>query len=114
MNAKQCIAKARQAAFVQWCRSRGLPEPTPEYRFDAERRWRFDWAWPACLVSLEQEGGVWSGGRHTRGAGYVKDMEKYSEAAAQGWRIIRVQPKDLMTERTHDWLARAMRRPQCP
>ncbi len=83
-----------------------LPEPTPEYQFakDIGRKWRFDFTflrWHGkdyIKVALECEGGVWQNGRHTRGSGFVKDMDKYNEAACRGWRIIRCQPKDLCTQ----------------
>lgn len=86
----------------------GLPVPEAEYRFHPVRRWRFDYAWPDCLVALEVEGGAFTGGRHTRGAGYVKDLEKYSEAAALGWRVVRCTPKQLQTGAICDVLLRAM------
>ena len=60
-----------------------------EYRFNSARRWRFDWAIPEHKIGLEYEGGVWAGGRHTRGAGYSKDCEKYNSAACLGWRVLR-------------------------
>lgn len=77
-----------------------LPIPKEEFRFNQLRKWRFDFAWPEHMLALEVEGGVFSGGRHTRGAGFAKDMEKYNEAAAAGWRVIRVQPRDLCTMET--------------
>lgn len=94
-----------------------LPMPVAELRFHPTRKWRFDYAWPEIdkplvplevMVALEVEGAVWVQGRHTRGSGFVKDMEKYNEAAALGWRIIRVQPKDLYTKATMDLIRRAL------
>lgn len=64
-------------------------EPQQEHRFDPSRRWRFDFAWPLQRVAVEIEGGTWSGGRHSRGAGMTADAEKYNAAAALGWRIVR-------------------------
>ncbi len=69
--------------------------PVPEFRFHPIRRWRFDYAWPDERLALEVEGGIWIGGRHNRGSGFVKDMEKYNRAACMGWRIIRCQPNEL-------------------
>lgn len=60
-----------------------------EYRFDSQRLWRFDFAMPDQKLAIECEGAVWSNGRHTRGAGYIKDLEKYNEAVLQGWRVLR-------------------------
>jgi hypothetical protein len=78
----------------------GIPEPTCEYKFCDHRRWRFDFAWPIQRVALEVEGGVWTGGRHTRGSGFLKDVEKYNAAAAMGWRVVRCEPKTLLTHET--------------
>lgn len=77
------------------CKAVGLAVPESEVRFHPARKWRFDFAWPGPLVALEVEGGVWTGGRHTRGSGFVKDIEKYNAAAAMGWRVFRCVPKDI-------------------
>ncbi len=36
---------------------------------------------------------MWTGGRHIRGSGFVKDIEKYNEAAIANWKVIRVTTK---------------------
>lgn len=61
-----------------------------EHRFHPSRKWRFDFAWPESKVAVEVEGGHWTGGRHTRGAGFEADCEKYMEAMVMGWRVLRV------------------------
>jgi very-short-patch-repair endonuclease len=94
--------------FPAYCKAAGLPVPVAEYRFTMLRRWRFDWALPDHKIALEVEGAVWVQGRHTRGSGFVKDMEKYNTAAAMGWRIIRCQPQDLLTEQTLNYLRAAL------
>lgn len=81
--------------IVGLCRAAGLPEPVPEYTFAKPRRWRFDYAWPLHRLALEIDGGVWTQGRHTRGAGKIADMEKLSEAAILGWRVLYAVPDDL-------------------
>ena len=60
-----------------------------EFRFHPTRKWRFDVAWPDAKVALEIEGGVWQYGRHNRAASYLRDMEKYNEAASMGWMVLR-------------------------
>jgi hypothetical protein len=77
------------------CYTDGLPMPEPEFQFEPSRRWRFDWCWPEQKVALEIEGAVWTRGRHTRGAGFIKDMEKYNHAAAMGYRVIRCTPNGI-------------------
>lgn len=84
------------------------PELVEEHRFLADRRFRFDFAVPRLLIAIEVEGGVFSraaggldvvGGklvqrgasksRHTTGAGYTRDCEKYNLAAMNGWMVLR-------------------------
>lgn len=100
--------KTHSNIFFSLVNSEKLPAPVTEFRFHESRRWRFDYAWPDQKVALEVEGGVWIAGRHTRGAGFVKDMEKYNEAACLGWRIIRCQPKQLTSVQVIEWLGRAL------
>src|SRR5574337_760677 len=83
--------------LVGMCRACGLLVPEAEFRFHPVRKWRFDYAWPGMKVALEVEGGMWVDGRHNRGSGQVKDLEKYSEAAILGWRILYCQPSELAT-----------------
>lgn len=73
---------------------------TPEYRFDDKRRWRIDYAIVEKKIAIEVEGGAYTQGRHTRGVGFIADMEKYNELTRHGWRLIRVIPKDLVTVKT--------------
>ena len=68
-----------------------------EYRFDPERKWRFDFAYPQWKIGIEVEGGTWTGGRHTRGSGYEKDCEKYNTAAMRGWMVYRFTGKMLQS-----------------
>jgi very-short-patch-repair endonuclease len=68
----------------------GLPLPVREHQYIPERKWRADFAWPDRMLAVEAEGGSWAGGRHTRGAGFAADCEKYSALTCIGWRIVRV------------------------
>lgn len=67
----------------------GLPEPDLEFPFHDSRKWRFDLAYPELKIAIEQEGGIWTGGRHVRGKGFEEDARKYNEAALLGWRLFR-------------------------
>lgn len=77
------------------CRALKLPEPVSELRFAPPRRWRFDFAWPAHKLALEVQGGLWTQGRHSRGAALLKEHEKLNAAAALGWRVMFTTPKDV-------------------
>lgn len=89
----------------------GVPPAETEWEFakDEGRKFRFDYAWPDYLVALEQEGGVWTLGRHTRGSGYVRDLEKYNLAASKGWLVIRCTPATLFAEATFNSIKKAMK-----
>jgi very-short-patch-repair endonuclease len=86
----------------------GLPAPTPEHRFHPSRRWRFDLAWPDRRLAVEVEGGVHTRGRHTRGAGFEKDCEKYAEALVLGWRVLRVTPAHIRSGQAVTWIQGAL------
>ena len=77
-----------EAAFTLHCKAEKLT-PEREYKFHPERRWRFDFCFPAQMIAVEIEGGIWSGGAHTRGAHFESDAEKYNSATKLGWRVMR-------------------------
>jgi len=66
-----------------------LSTPDREYRFHDTRRWRFDFAYPDLKIAIEVEGGVYGGGRHTRGKGFTNDCVKYNTANELGWTVYR-------------------------
>lgn len=73
----------------------GLETPTPEFRFHPVRKWHFDFAWPSLKIALEVDGGVWTGGRHNRGAGFIADQEKFNTASSLGWLVFHTTPDRL-------------------
>lgn len=93
--------------FFALLKSCGLPLPRPEYHFHEERLWRADYAWEAQRILLEVEGGIWTQGRHVRGKGYKGDMQKYTAAALDWWRVFRVEPDELSTMATIELLKKA-------
>ena len=65
---------------------------------DAELQdWRLDFAWPDRHLAVEVEGGVWTGGRHTRGAGFEEDARKYNVLALLGWRLLRFTSRSIQS-----------------
>ena len=107
---KQRVAGALDPArlFAELLRQHRLPQPVTEFRFDPARRWRFDYAWVDARLALEVEGGVWTHGRHTRGAGFLADIEKYNRATILGWRLLRTTPDALLTRDTVDLIRAAL------
>ena len=104
LTAKQQIVLHKKnlaiASFFKALKENNIPLPITEYQFHPTRKWRFDYYWQQNKFALEVEGGVWTGGRHIRGTGFIKDMEKYNSAAIMGFRIIRTVPNELTSEST--------------
>ena len=67
-----------------------------EYKFHPTRKWRFDFANPELKIACEQDGGCFIKGRHSRGVGQLKDMEKFNEAVMLGWKVLHYPPEKLM------------------
>lgn len=90
-----------------------LPPFIYEHRFDERekpRRWKFDTAIIRYKIAIEIEGGVFTQGRHTRGAGAVDDMEKYNQATLQGWAILRFTPDQMQQVETYRIIERLVSR----
>ncbi len=108
-RARKLIAAQRDKQFRALCDREGVPSPVAEFHFaKPERAWRFDYCWPDAKVALECEGGVWTQGRHARGAGMIEDMTKYNRATTLGWRVFRVTPSQLDTTDTVRMIRQAL------
>ncbi|MEQ1277327.1 DUF559 domain-containing protein [Acinetobacter soli] len=66
-----------------------------EYKFHPDRNWRADFWITGSKILVEVEGGIWSGGRHTRGKGFIADMEKYNAAAILGFKVLRFDTQQV-------------------
>ena len=60
-----------------------------EFEFHPKRKWRADFHLVGKKILVEVEGAIWSVGRHTRGKGYIGDMEKYNAATMMGFQVLR-------------------------
>jgi very-short-patch-repair endonuclease len=80
-----------------------------EHRFHSTRKWRFDYCLPDKMIAIEQEGGAHTRGRHTRGEGFIKDMEKYNTAATLGWIVLRFTPEQMLKAKTMDMIEAVIR-----
>lgn len=63
-------------------------------RLDAAgmRDFRFDFCFKEEKLLIEVDGGIYSGGRHTRGAGFEDDCTKINQAVLMGYRVLRFGP----------------------
>ena len=74
----------------------GYEDYVRELRFYPKRKWRFDFAVPRIKLAVEVEGGIWQQGRHTRGAGYQSDLNKYNTAILLNWVVFRFSVADVL------------------
>lgn len=91
------VAPGPLTPLVNLCRLAGLPVPVTEFRFHPTRKWRADYAFvntePKVLVEID--GGAWTQGRHTRGAGFIEDQRKLNAATLLGFTVLRYTPDRL-------------------
>src|SRR5580765_1335368 len=81
-----------------------------EYKFHPDRKWRFDFMlYMHNKIAIEIEGAVWTQGRHTRGSGYTKDLEKYREAAALGWKVFRFSTQEVLNGTAREFIKKHCR-----
>ncbi|MFA3363622.1 endonuclease domain-containing protein [Acinetobacter baumannii] len=91
---KERVVSEGEATLVQHLKSHKIGFEQ-EYKFHPERKWRADFLITGTKILIEVEGGIWSGGRHTRGKGYIGDMEKYNSAAMMGFTVLRFSTEQV-------------------
>ncbi|MEM9994716.1 MAG: DUF559 domain-containing protein [Acinetobacter pittii] len=91
---KERVVSEGEAMLVQHLKSHKI-EFEQEYKFHPTRKWRADFLITGTKILVEVEGGIWSGGRHTRGKGYLGDMEKYNSAAMMGFTVLRFSTEQV-------------------
>ncbi|MBP4034366.1 hypothetical protein [Aeromonas sp. PrichA-15] len=112
-KAKAVVNKVKKAQQVDELHGKvlaqlvGFPDPATELLFHPKRKWRFDYAWEAQKLALEVHGGIHSGGRHTRGRGFVEDRAKMNEATLLGWTVLEVTPEHIKSGQLRAWLLAA-------
>lgn len=106
-----------EALFQLQVKQAGLPDPVKEHGFSrlTERKWRFDFAWPARMLAVEIEGlthiktgknGKQQLGRHQTLKGYTEDCLKYNQAALEGWTVLHFTPQQVKSLYAIDFLKR--------
>lgn len=112
-KAKAVVNKVKKAQQVDELHGKvlaqlvGFPDPVTELLFHPKRKWRFDFAWEEQKLALEIHGGIHSGGRHTRGRGFVEDRAKMNEATLLGWTVLEVTPEHIKSGQLRAWLLAA-------
>jgi very-short-patch-repair endonuclease len=82
--------------LTYWANERSV-QLVPEHKFHPERKFRFDFCFPALKIAVEYEGIMSEKSRHTTVKGYSQDAQKYNLAQQLGWRVIRLTALDYRT-----------------
>lgn len=72
-----------------------LPEPVREFKAVPDRKFRWDFAWPARMVLVEVQGGIYGARSAHTGASLARDFEKLNLASIWGYRTLMFGPPDL-------------------
>jgi hypothetical protein len=86
----------------------GLPLPAREFRFHPKRLWRFDLVWKSLRLAVEVNGAIYTGGRHSRGAGLEGDYEKINEAQILGWQVFQFSGGQIRRGEAVEMIKRAL------
>lgn len=109
--------KINPELFKAMAKAHGLTEPVPEYRFKYGRKWAFDWMFVGYAspddftmtkVAVEIQGGLFTGGRHVRGAALLKEYEKINAAQIMGYKVILVTPQQVESGEAFELVKRAL------
>lgn len=91
---KERVVSEGEAILSQHLRTLKI-EFEQEFKFHPTRKWRADFHLKDKKILVEVEGGIWSNGRHTRGKGYLGDLEKYNAATMMGYQVIRFSTEQV-------------------
>lgn len=114
---KATVAPVGEAVFRAMLVAQGIRAVCfPEFEFAKPRKWRFDWAFPFSGdesgglggVALEIQGGLFTGGRHVRGAALLDEQTKLNEAACRLWRVVYCTPQQVNSGVVFSVLRRAI------
>ncbi|AWL28992.1 hypothetical protein DJ533_10655 [Acinetobacter defluvii] len=102
---KERVVSEGEATLVQHLKTYNI-EFQSEFKFNPERKWRADFHLIGKMILIEVEGGIWSNGRHTRGKGYLGDMEKYNSAQELGYSVYRYSTEQVKSGKAIDEIRR--------
>lgn len=78
-----------------------------QYQFHPMRKWRADFAMLSKSkkgLMVEVQGGIYIGGRHTRGVGIESECVKYAHAIMLGWYVLPVTANQIKSGEAIGWI----------
>ena len=84
-------------------------QPTREFQFDLNRKWRIDFAWPHRKLAVEIESSV-----HRIKGRFASDMPKYNALQLLGWTLLRYTAKMVASAEAIDTVKGYLNPPSSP
>ncbi|ENV34529.1 hypothetical protein L289_2642 [Acinetobacter gerneri DSM 14967 = CIP 107464 = MTCC 9824] len=106
---KERVVSEGEATLIQHLQAYRI-EFEQEFQFNKGRKWRADFYLVGTNILIEVEGGIWSNGRHTRGKGYLGDMEKYNSATMLGYSVYRYSTEQVKSGKAIEEIRRLLAR----
>jgi len=94
-----------ESEFALHCRLElpAILQPFTEYQFHQPRLWRFDFCWPSVRLAVEIESSV-----HRIRGRFARDLDKYNQAALDGWKLLRYTAKMVHSAEAIDTVKRVL------
>ena len=99
---------ALENTLAMHIRAYGLPTPEREYKMVNDRKFRWDFAWPACRLVCECSGGIYIKSGHTTPSGINRDAEKINLATLNGWHSLVVTADHVKSGQAIQWIKAAL------
>jgi very-short-patch-repair endonuclease len=106
---RRAVSSKLEAALLQQITLCRLPTPERNVRLIEGRLFTWDFVWRAQRVCLEVQGGTWSQGAHSRGAGQARDAKKQALATLAGWRCLAVTTDQIRSGEAIRWIEQALK-----
>jgi very-short-patch-repair endonuclease len=109
---RRAVSSKLEAELLQQITLCRLPVPESQVPLIPGRKFAWDLVWRAQRVCLEVQGGTWTRGAHSRGAGQARDAKKQALATLAGWRCLAVTTDQIRSGEAIRWIEQALKAPQ--
>ena len=95
---------ALEDLLAEQIRLMALPIPERQAKLVPGRRFAHDFYWPRQRLAVEVNGGTWTKGAHSSGAGIERDYEKNALTLLEGVRTLFVSGRQVRSGQALTWL----------
>lgn len=102
------MSSALEDLFAFQLDAAGLVGYVREYTAIPGRKFRFDFCFKQERLLIEINGGTYTKGAHSTGAGIARDYEKANLATLQGWRVLTFDGKAVKSGEAVETIRKAL------